>query len=144
MKGKKWKKYTILILAGLVMTGVVIWSGGNRFSDVTEIREAKNVAEVLMILSDGFTVPGLLFFCFGALLAVSTTGMFDIFSYAFRKCAHALIPGMVHDTVGKYYEYKMGKAERRKEAKTEWSVLLVGCGFLVIAVCLTGAWYLAV
>ena len=141
MKGKKWIKYVIQVVIGLAIAAMVIGSGGNNFSDAVGIMEAQEISVVLMILSDGFTVPGLLFFCFGALMAVSTTGMFDIFSYAFRKCAHALIPGMVHDTVGKYYDYKMGKAERRKEQKTEWSTLLVGCGFLAIAVILTFAWY---
>lgn len=129
----KWKKYVMQSVAGLVLAMAVMIGRG--------LLRAESAAEVLMAVSDGFCVAGLLFSGFGALLWVSATGMFDIFGYAFRKCAHALIPGTIHDTVGRYYEYKMDKADKRRGKGTEWSVLLAGCAFLGIAVLLTWAWY---
>lgn len=102
----------------------------------------------VMAFCDAFFIVGMLYFCIGALVWVSTTGFFDIFSYAFRKGAHALIPGRITDTVGGFYEYKLGKQEKRKGKGSEvgsrfgkGSTLLIGILLLVVSAVLTAVWY---
>lgn len=132
----KHKKYIIQIVIGLALAAAVMFARG--------VAEAENTAEVLLAVGDGFTVTALLFLSFGGLFWVATTGIFDIFGYALRKGAHALIPGMIHDSLGGFYDYKMNKAENRKKKMTELSTLIVGCGFLAVSVALTIAWYMVV
>lgn len=99
-------------------------------------------ADRLKGVCDGFSLTAMLYICFGCLLWVSTTGFFDIFGYAFRKGAHAIIPGMGLDngSLTSYYDYKQDKIEKRK-TKTEYSTLLIGICFLIISFILVGVWY---
>ncbi len=79
----------------------------------------------------------------GCLWYHATTGFFDIFSYAVRKGAHMLVPGLVRDLAGDYYTYKMDRQGSRKEKgqKGEKSMFLVGAGFLLVSLVLTVVWY---
>lgn len=104
-----------------------------------------NAGGRVMAFSDSFFIVGMLYFCIGALLWVSTTGFFDIFSYAFRKGAHALIPGRISDTVGGFYEYKLEKQEKRKgNAKGrsgKLSTLFIGILMIAVSALFTAIWY---
>ena len=102
--------------------------------------QAETAGDRIMIICDGFTVTALLFISMGGLMWASTTGFFDIFSYAVRKGAHALIPGMVRDNLPGYYEYKLEKESKRKD-KGAKSTFLVGVVFLAVSLALTGVWY---
>ena len=125
-------KFVIALVTGLLLAFAAMWVRG--------LFDAKSADEAVMAVSDGFTVAGLLYLCLGALMWVSTTGFFDIFGYAFKKAAHALVPGMVNDTADNYYDYKMGKQGKRK-GFSQHSALAVGAGFIVISLILTAVWY---
>lgn len=128
----KFKKYAIqLVIAGVLSVLLAVYRMGAL---------PKNAAGRIMAFSDAFFIVGILYFCISALVWVSTTGFFDMLSYAFRKGAHALIPGQIHDNVGGFYEYKMEKQEKRG-GKARVSGLFVGLLMLVIAIILTAVWY---
>ena len=85
----KKAKYAASLISGLLLAFAVMWLRG--------LFSAESAADTVMAVSDGFAVAGLLFFGIGSLMWVSTTGFFDIFAFALRKGAHAIIPGMVGD-----------------------------------------------
>lgn len=128
----KYIKYIVQTVFGLALSlGVMFYRG---------IAEAQSGAERVMIICDGFTVTALLFLSVGILLWTAGTGFFDIFGYAIRKGAHALLPGLVHDDLSGYYEYKTEKKAERKQ-KGENSTLIIGVAFLLISMILTAVWY---
>lgn len=99
-----------------------------------------SLADKVMAVGDGFTVAAVLYLGIGSLMWISTTGFFDIFGYAVKKAAHALIPGMVNDDAGRYYEYKVEKEEKRK-GFLEHFTLKLGLLFLIISAILLFVWY---
>lgn len=99
-----------------------------------------SIADKVMAAGDGFTVAAVLYLGIGALIWISTTGFFDIFGYAVKKAAHALIPGMVEDNTGRYYEYKIEKEEKRKGFFEQFTLKL-GVIFLIISAILLFVWY---
>ena len=125
-------KFVVTLITGLILAGAVMWLRG--------VFSAQNAAAAVMAVSDGFAVAGLLYLTMGSLMWVSTTGVFDIFAYALKKGAHALIPGMVDDSAANYYEFKMDKNEKRKKF-TQHSALLIGAVFVVISLILSAVWY---
>lgn len=128
----KYLKYLIQTGCGVLLcVGIMFYRG---------IAEAGDTAERIMIVSDGFSVTALLFLSVGVLLWVATTGFFDIFGYAVKKGAHALLPGLVQCDVTGFYEYKQEKQADRKSGG-EKSMLLVGLGFLLVSVLFTVVWY---
>ena len=125
-------KYIVQTALGLVLSfGVMYYQG---------LFEAATAADRIRIVCDGFSVTALLFFSMGFIVWVSTTGFFDIFGYALKKGAHALVPGLVRKDVQDFYEYKLEKQGGRKK-RGEGSTLLLGLGFLLAGLILTGVWY---
>ena len=102
--------------------------------------ESGTVADKVMAIGDGFTVVGVLYLGFGALMWIATTGFFDLFSYAAKKAAHAILPGMVQDDVGRFYEYKVDKESKRK-GFLEHFTLVIGVVFMLISAVLLFIWY---
>lgn len=130
---EKIKKYIIQTLSALVFACILMWVCG--------LGGAKSVADKVRAVCDGFTVAAFLYIGVGVLLWVSSTGFFDIFSYAFRKGAHAIIPGLFRDTAGGYYEYKVDKSNGRKQ-HVHWSTLIIGLCMLAVSFVLTAVWYM--
>lgn len=120
-------------IAGLMLAFVVMCARG--------VFEKTKPAEILMAVGDGFTVVAFLYLGFGALMWVSFTGWFDIFSFAIKRGAHAIMPNVFAEEQGGYYEYKVKKAEKRK-AFGEYVTLKLGAVFLSISVFLTALWYM--
>ncbi|MDE5819146.1 MAG: DUF3899 domain-containing protein [Lachnospiraceae bacterium] len=132
MKQKKLKSYVIQTVAGLILSvSVMFWQ--NVFA-------RENAADVIRGVCDGFTVTALLYVAMGMLLWISTTGFFDIFGFAFRKGVHHILPVIIHEDPGGFYEYKVEKEEKR-QVKPQRSTLLVGSFFLAVSIVLTLVWY---
>ncbi len=128
----KYVKYIIQVALGLILAvGIMSYRG---------LGSAQNMADKVMIISDGFSVAALLFVSFGVLTWISTTGFFDMLSYACRIGFDALIPGRSRNEVSSFYDYKMEKEEKR-DGKGDKSLLLVGLVFLIISFVLTAVWY---
>lgn len=132
MKQKKYIRYVIQIVAGLILSALVmLWQG---------VFTRENTADVVRGVCDGFTVTALLYVAVGMLLWSSTTGFFDIFGFALRKGLHHFLPIFIHEDPGGYYEYKVQKEEKR-QTKPQRSTLLVGLLFLAVSIALTFVWY---
>lgn len=128
-------KVWIQIGVGLLIAFLIMWYSG--------IFAMTKLSDIVMAIGDGFTVAAVLYLGIGSLMWISTTGFFDIFGFAFKRGAHAIIPNMFVDAEGGYYEYKMKKAEKRK-GFTEHFTLKLGFVFLIISILLTVVWYAVV
>ena len=94
-----------------------------------------SLQEVMKALSDAFSVTGIILLVLGALVFVSTQGMFDSVSYAGKFVIRAFIPGARSTPMEKYGDYKVGKSEKRI---TGYSFLFfVGIAFTLIGILFT-------
>ena len=88
-------------------------------------------------LSDGFFVAAILFVGMGGLLWISTTGFFDIFSYAFKSLFVLFSPLKKAKEFPHYYDYKCEKDAKREGKPITHTVLVVGLICLAVSlVCL--------
>ena len=86
-------------------------------------------AEKYRVLCDGFTIPGLIALCVGALLWVSNDGFFYGLSYCLHVAWRALLPGGRQKTE-RYYDY----VTRKKEKKVSGYGFLFICGGVCMAI----------
>ena len=81
-----------------------------------------NLADKCRILSDAFTVPGMLLLMFGCLIWFSNGGVLDGLVYGARLAIRSLIPG------GRYRDEKYADyVERRRQSRVK------GYGFLFLS-----------
>lgn len=125
-------KYYVQIAVGLLLAFFVMVTRG--------LFTAEKVSDVIMYIGDGFTVAGVLYLGVGALIWISSTGFFDIFGFAVKKAAHAIVPGMIDNIDGNYYEYKVQMTEKRK-AFFHYFTLILGLVFLAISAIFLFIWY---
>ena len=93
-------------------------------------------------LSDGFFVAGVLFTGIGLLTWVSTTGFFDMFSFAIKRAAEFFIPRFLMPnakTPKHFYDYKMAREEARKKPLT--TLLFTGIALLAFSLLCWGLYY---
>lgn len=128
-KAKVW----IQLAVGLLIALFIMWYQGAFI--------ATKASDIVMAVGDGFTVAAVLYLGMGALMWISTTGFFDIFGFAFKRAARVFIPNFFVDAEGNFYEYKMGKVEKRK-GFSQHSALIIGAIFLAISIVLTVVWYM--
>lgn len=126
----------------LIKYGITFILMGALFYAVLAVRDIFNLTdkkEILRTLCDAFTVPAVIAFCAGALVFVSSHGVFDGLGYIGRAILGAFIPGM-RLTQKSYKEYKASKAE--KTNKVSGSFLFI-CGgiFFLAAIALLIAYY---
>lgn len=133
---KRWIKRIIILVLDTVL---INWVAISRYNS----RLASDPISVFHALSDGFFVTGLLNLGFGALIWISTTGFFDIFSYSAKSILNFFIPrsmmermGMTR-TSGDFYEYKVKKQEKRGEPWLPIETLGFGVILIVFALIFT-------
>ena len=115
------KKYSIALIIGISMCLLVL--SGNDFS-------TQSLVDKYRILTDAFSIPGIVFIMVGALVFVSTEGFFDMLSYGLGKFAAALIP-FNRKKDESFFDYKTRKNEERFSGYS--FLFYVGILFLVIA-----------
>lgn len=93
----------------------------------------------LRALSDGCFVTTVLMGGMGALVWVSTTGFFDIFTYAGKSLLVLFSPMKQPEKLKKFYEYKADKDEKRKKA--DFTLLIVGAAYLLLSFVFLGGYY---
>lgn len=93
----------------------------------------------LRALSDGCFVTTILMGGMGVMMWVSTTGFFDIFSYAGKSLLVLFSPLKQPEKLKKFYEYKADKDEKRKKA--DYTLLIVGAAFLLLSFAFLGGYY---
>ncbi len=129
-----WIKYLVQTVVAVILSIVIMGFRGAFNAELSQSDRVKGVC-------DGFSITAMMYICLGILMWVSTTGFFDIFSYAFRKGAHAIIPGMGFDnSLNTYYDYKQDKIEKRN-SKPMYSTLVIGIFLLIISGVLVFYWY---
>lgn len=85
------------------------------------------------ILADAFSVPGMLLVLFGALLWVSSEGIFDGIGYALNRVGSMFIP--MHKKSAQhltYYDYVMGKRGKRVHGFS--FMFFVGLVFIAVSI----------
>ena len=123
-------KYLICFGVALLITLTVFWIKGF-FTD--------NVAVNFQILSDGFTVSGLLLTLFAGLLFVSGEGALLGISYILRNVVLTFIPmgRKNHETYAQYCKRKLGQIKK----PGDYCILVTGLSFLLIGIVFTVIWY---
>lgn len=129
----KYRSYLINLIVALVLIFALMMARG--------FFSAEGSAEMLLIAADSFTAIAFIFVGIGALVWISSTGFFDIFGYAFKWSAHALIPGLFRLNAENFYEYKLEQKE--KSHKGYGGMLVVGIALLLISGVLVLLWYKA-
>ena len=124
---KKWIKRAILIVIDLALALVISYT------------QYKNpsIAEGISIpyaLANGFIIIGFMNFGFGALLRISSTGFFDIFGFSAKAILNFFIPRATWTNKEDYYEYKVRKAEKRKDRPVSYDTLIIGIVMIVISI----------
>ena len=95
--------------------------------------------KIVKILSDAFTLPGVLFVGIAVMGWISSKGTFDIFGYSVRGLFDLWKKESYYKTES-FYDYRVKKDEKRKPFNLP--MFLVGCGFLLIGALLTVAFLL--
>lgn len=101
---------------------------------------ADNSADRLLAVCDSVSSTGLLYLCFGLLLWISTTGVFDMLGYAIKKGAHYIVPGLVKMECDTFYDYKLDKQDK-PSSKVYLIPVLEGVALLAISAVLIICWY---
>lgn len=86
----------------------------------------------LRCASDALFVPAVLWLGLAGLMWVSTTGFFDIFSYAFKSLLVLFSTLKKPSDLGSFYDYKLEKEEKRTGETVSVTMLIVG-GLLFLA-----------
>lgn len=124
------KKYIIcFIIASLLTVGVFAIKGF--FTD--------SIAVNIQILSDGFTVSGLMFLFFAGMMFVSGEGALIGVTFVFRNVVLWFVPGgrFRQETYRDYRERKLSEAKK----SSDHCVSLTGLLFFAIGVVFTVIWY---
>ena len=117
-------KYGITILIGAVMVWLVIRGYG--------YAEATTAAQRYRILSDAFTIPGVIFMLCALLVLVSNKGAFEGISYIFGYAFQTFVPGAgkKHEKYGDYVERKRQKGG----VKGFGFLFFTGLAFLLVSI----------
>lgn len=124
------KRYAITATIGTAITVLTLYL--RDFSTQTEL------AERYRILADAFSIPGVLMIMIWCMVAVSTTGFFDMISYGLSSFGRALIPFYKKEHEN-FYDYKTRKNSER--FSDYGFILIVGIVFTVVALIFTVLFY---
>lgn len=130
-KNKRWIVRIVLIVVNLVLAGVLTY---------VRYPVAINMGATIPLvhaLSDGFIVVGFFNFALGALIKISNTGFFDIFGYSAKAILNFFVPRSIFRNEEDFYEYKIKKAEKRKEMYLFNAMFWVGLIFVGLSLVLT-------
>lgn len=99
-----------------------------------------SIAVNIQILSDAFSVSGMLFLFFAGMMYISGEGIFIGVGYVLRNVVQAFIPmgRRNHEVYAKYRERKLAKTKR---ASADRCILVTGLVFFLIGITLTVIWY---
>ena len=125
-------RYGITVFIGAAIALTLAWT---RQGEVRQIAQP-GVNQTLWCLSDGCFVAGLMLTGVGVLVWVSSTGFFDIFSYAMRSLLVLFTPLRSPEKHERFIDYKTRRAEKRRPA--QWFLLIVGVVYLALAAVFMG------
>ena len=123
-------KYAVCIGIALLITVAVFWSKGF-FTDSAAVN--------VQILSDGFSVSGILFSMIAGLMYISGEGIFVGIGYVLRNAFLTFIPGgrAKQERYADYRERKLGKLKKG----VDHCILVTGLTFLALGILFSVIWY---
>ena len=123
-------KYAICFIVASLITVAVFWSSGF-FTD--------NIGVNIQVLSDGFSVSGILLILFAGLMFVSSEGALLGIGFVMKSVLMWFVPmgRMHHETYAQYRERKIGKTKKRGDN----CIFVTGLIFLAIGIILNIIWY---
>lgn len=129
------KKSLIRIGITVVVGALIAWGA----AAARGLKPGIGTALTLRYWSDGCFVAAVLIGSIGALTWISTTGLFDIFSYGFSAAVRMFIPFGRKKDIMPFYDYKTYRAEKRQPALFE--LLVVGIFYLLVSGLLLWLYY---
>ena len=127
----RWVRLTALVVVSAAIAGLIAVSRGLSLDQPLRLNAR--------YLSDGLFVVGFLLTGMGALIWISTTGFFDIMTYAVKSFLVLFTPIKKPKEHPNFFDYKEQRAERR--GKPRFWMLAVGVAFLVLSVICLGVYY---
>lgn len=125
-----WMRYVLAIVVGLLLALTVCFAKG--------VFQETAPALIVRYLSDAFLAPGVLLTGIGFLSFLKKEGTYDGLFYSFHSMrasfARRYDDEARKDMARTYYDYKQNVKGKRKVA---WHLIIVGSGFLLIAIVLT-------
>ena len=123
-------KYIVCFCVASLITFIVFWIKGF-FTESTAVN--------IQILSDGFSIAGLILTLFAGMMYVSGEGALIGIGFVMRNVVLAFIPmgRKRHETYKQYRERKLGTIKKSSDK----CLLFTGLLFLLIGVAFTIIWY---
>lgn len=123
-------KYIVCFCVASLITFIVFWIKGF-FTESTAVN--------IQILSDGFSIAGLVLTLFAGMMYVSGEGALIGIGFVMRNVVLAFIPmgRKRHETYKQYRERKLGTVKKSSDK----CLLFTGLFFLLIGVAFTIIWY---
>ena len=123
-------KYIVCFCVASLITFIVFWIKGF-FTESTAVN--------IQILSDGFSIAGLILTLFAGMMYVSGEGALIGIGFVMRNVLLAFIPmgRKHHETYKQYRERKLGTIKKSSDK----CLLFTGLLFLLIGVAFTIIWY---
>ncbi|NLX82926.1 MAG: DUF3899 domain-containing protein [Clostridiales bacterium] len=128
---RKWLTRSIIMLVLFAVSFAIAYHQGFRWGLPFVINAHP--------LSDGFFVVGLFVTSVGLLVWISSTGFFDIFTYAFRSMLVMFTPFVKPENFPNFYDYKTMRADKRQKA--EFTTLVMGLVFIVLSLLMLWIYY---
>lgn len=124
---KTWVKYLSTTIALLVVSLVICLS--------RDLFVRTEPSEIIKILCDAFSVPGIVYVCFGLLSICNQQGTFDGLGYTFKSWTRVMKNYKNDERNPKSYsEYKESVKGKRKIL---WHFIIVGFCFIAVGVVLS-------
>lgn len=130
------RKKRLLLIGVTTAVGILIAWGA---ASARGLKPGVGTVMALRYWSDGCFVAAILIGGVGALTWISTTGLFDIFSYGISAAIRMFIPFGRKKDIMPFYDYKTYRAEKRQPALFE--LLAVGIFFLLVSGLLLALYY---
>lgn len=123
-EGKKSRFTKYAACAGVCLLFAALYVGN---ADILNLESE----DQLRILSDAFTLPGLLCIFSGLMIWMGNEGAFDGITYVLSYAFHALLPG----TLNKRESYKDYRERKRGKKPAGFAFLLItGVGFTLVGI----------
>lgn len=123
-------RYAITVLIGVVMAVSV--------SFIKSLYWLNDTVEIVKVLSDCFSLPGLVLVLFALLVVCSNGGTFDMLTFGVKKVVLLLKRNLSERDRESFYEYR----KRRQENKRSFAyIMIVGAVYLAIGIIFIAIYY---
>ena len=123
-------RYAITVLLGFAIVVCV--------SFIKSLYWLNDTVEIVKVLSDCFSLPGLVLVLFALLVVCSNGGTFDMLTFGVKKVVLLLKRNLSERDRESFYEYR----KRRQENKRSFAyIMIVGAVYLAIGIIFIAIYY---